>query len=102
MSEMPMQNSWPELYREALLEPDPTKVPARIEEAQKAICRRALELWYAGSPATKELHDLDTALHFLDLLRIVGAVELELSQEKYIDKRAHGEPRHSANRSMFD
>ena len=73
------ENCWPELYREALLESNPTKVPARIEEAHQAIHRRVLELWYAGSPETKEHRDLDVALHFLDLLRRVGPTEMELS-----------------------
>ena len=49
MSEMILHNSWAELYREALMESDPTKMRARIEEAYKAIHHRALELRYAGS-----------------------------------------------------
>lgn len=102
MSQTQIQDDWHELYRDALLESDPAQVSVRIEQAHKAIQHRALELWYAGSPATKELHDLDTALHFLDLLRIVGTVEVELSQEKYIDKHAHDERRHGSNRIMFD
>jgi len=101
MSELPVRNNWPDLYREALLEPDPTRVPARIEEAQKAICRRALELWYAGPP-TKEMHDLDTALHFLDLLRIVGTAETSPSRGKYVPKHAYDERHHGSNRIMFD
>ena len=72
MSETTLQNSWADLYREALMESDPTKVTARIEEAYKAILHRALELWHARSGDTRERRDLDAALHFLDLLRIVG------------------------------
>jgi hypothetical protein len=79
MSRTSTENCWPELYREALLESNPAKVPARIEEAHKAIHRRVLELWYAGSPQSKEQRDLDVALHFLDLLRRVGPTEIELS-----------------------
>jgi len=75
MSDTPIPNNWPQLYREALLESDPLKVPVRIEEAHKAIHRRALELWYAGSPRTKEQRDLDAALHFLGLLKEVGPME---------------------------
>jgi hypothetical protein len=71
MSETILQNSWAELYREALMESDPTKLPARIEEAYKAIHRRALELSYASSGDTRERRDLDVTLHFLDLLRTV-------------------------------
>lgn len=76
MSETTTQNNWPELYQEALLESDPMKVPARIEEAHQAIHRRALELWYADSPNTKEQRELNTALHFLDLLRMVGCFQV--------------------------
>jgi len=78
MSHARLPSNWPQLYREALLESDPMKVPLRIEEAHKAIHRRALELWYAGSgrtPRTKEQRDLDAALHFLGLLREVGYTE---------------------------
>lgn len=64
---------WPELYRGALLESDRGRLPARIDEASEAIRRRARELWYAGSPETRERRDLDAALHFLGLLRMVGA-----------------------------
>jgi hypothetical protein len=59
---------WPELYRRALLESDRSLLPSRIEEARKAIRCRARELWYAGSPETKERHDLDAAVQFLRLL----------------------------------
>lgn len=63
---------WPELYRGALLESDHTRLPARIDEASEAIRCRARELWYEGSPETRERHDLDAALRFLGLLRMVG------------------------------
>ena len=59
---------WSELYRRALLESDRSLLPARIEEARTAIRSRARELWYAGSPETKERHDLDAALRFLGLM----------------------------------
>lgn len=79
---------WPELYREALLESDPRKVPVRIEEARQAIHRRARELWGTGSSTTtiKEQRELDAALHFLDLLRMVGPSEMELSRLNHVDK----------------
>jgi len=84
MSETTLQNSWAEVYRDALMESDPIKVPVRIEEAYKAIHHRALELWYAGSGDTRERRDLDAALHFLDLLRMVGPIEgNELSRLRY-------------------
>ncbi len=62
---------WCELYRQALLESDTTKLQARIEQAEKAIQERARELWYSESPQTREQHDLDAALRFLGLLRSV-------------------------------
>jgi hypothetical protein len=64
---------WPELYRQALLESDLTRLPSRIDAASEAIRSRAHELWYAGSPETRERHDLDASLRFLGLLRNVGA-----------------------------
>lgn len=80
MSEIP--HCWPELYREARLESDPRKAPVRIEEARKAIQRRAHELWGAGLATIKEQRELDAALHFLDLLKMVGPSEAELAALK--------------------
>ena len=59
---------WPELYRQAILEPDRNLLPSRIEIARDAIQRRARELWYAGRTEAKEIRDLDTAIYFLGLL----------------------------------
>jgi hypothetical protein len=70
---------WRELYREALLESDPTRVPILVEEAYKAVQRRALELWYACSSETKERHELDAALYFLGLLRMVRPMKMGVS-----------------------
>jgi hypothetical protein len=64
--------NWPALYRVAVLESEPGKLPARLDEASAAIRRRARELWYAGPLETKERRDLDAALRFLRLLRMVG------------------------------
>ena len=64
--------TWTELYRNALLESDRSKLPSRIAEARKAIQDRARELWYAGSPETRERRDLDAAVRFL---RLLGAVD---------------------------
>ncbi len=72
-------NRWPELYREELLQSDPRMVPARIWEAHKAICRRALELSCVGWITTPE-RDREMALHFLDLLRMVGPIKAELAR----------------------
>lgn len=75
MPQTTMENEWRELYREALLESDPTRVPILIEEAYKAVQRRTLELWYACRPETKERHELDAALYFLGLLRMIGPMK---------------------------
>jgi len=71
MSPIPVQNNWPELYRQAILESDLGRLPERIEKAQSAIQRRARELWYAGSPETRERRALDAAVRFLRLLKMV-------------------------------
>ena len=72
MEQVQQRSDWQDLYREVLMESDPGIMLARIEIAQKAIHRRALELWYAGPPDTKERHELDSATYFLALLKIVG------------------------------
>jgi hypothetical protein len=64
--------NWPALYRVAVLESERGRLPARIDEASAAIRCRARELWYAGSLETREQRDLDAALHFLELLQMVG------------------------------
>jgi hypothetical protein len=79
MSQTPTENDWHDLYREALLESDPARMPVLIEEAYKAVQRRTRELWYACSPETKERHELDAALYFLGLLRTVGPSETKAS-----------------------
>jgi hypothetical protein len=61
--------NWPELYRQAILEPDRTLLPSRIDVAREAIQHRARQLWYSGGSETKERRDLDVAMYFLGLLR---------------------------------
>ena len=73
---------WPELYRQALLEPDNGRLLDRIDEASEAIRCRSRELWYAGSPVTQERHALDSALYFLGLLRMVGTDEGKRQSEQ--------------------
>jgi hypothetical protein len=63
---------WPALYREAVLESERGRLSVRIDEANAAIRRRAKELWYLSPQETKEQRDLDAALHFLRLLKMVG------------------------------
>jgi len=64
--------NWLALYREAVLEPDRKKVKTRVEQAQRAMQRRARELWYAGAPEVGERRHMDAAVHFLGLLLLIG------------------------------
>lgn len=57
---------WREVYADALEDFD----PARIEEAQRAVQRRAKEIWRAGSPETKERRELAAAIYFLNLFSL--------------------------------
>lgn len=64
--------NWLSLYREALQEPDRRKLAARVAQAQHAMRRRALELWYAGTPDTTERRQMDAASHHLRFLCAMG------------------------------
>jgi hypothetical protein len=66
MSGSPRSHDWRELYADALEDFD----PARIEEAQKAVQRRAREICFAGSPETKERRELAAAIYFLNLFSL--------------------------------
>lgn len=66
MSLSPIPNNWRELYADALEDFD----PARIEEAQKAVQRRAREICFAGSTETKERRELAAAIYFLTLFSL--------------------------------
>ncbi len=87
-----MAMSWHELYREALQESDPARSPALIEEAYRAAQHRALELWNARSPETKERHELDAALYFLCLLKMAAEEEVSVTRASEIMRpMAYGE-----------
>ena len=85
MSASPRPNNWRELYADALEDFD----PARIEEAQKAVQRRALEIWVPGLPESKERRELAAAFYFLNLFSLAekadekGLAALEISTGKY-------------------
>lgn len=79
---------WSELYRRALLESDRGALPTRIEEAQKAIRLRARELWYGGTPETRERHELDVALKFLGLMSARSERELESRKMRLLQRPA--------------
>ena len=62
-------HTWKDLYRAALLEVDPTKLPARLEEAFRIIEQRRSELFHQGMSSHPEHADLVDALHNLRVLR---------------------------------
>ena len=73
MAQTPTSDSWQMLYRQAIEELDPAKLPGMIDLAYSVIQRRAFELWYTGAPASGERNELDAALDFLNLLRMLGS-----------------------------
>jgi hypothetical protein len=69
----PLRNVNGQLYRLAVLESDPAKLPMRIDDARKAIRWRVCELWDLGAIDTCERSQLDAASYFLGLLRMIAA-----------------------------
>jgi hypothetical protein len=59
--------SWRELYRAALVEIDPVKLAALIEQARQAVHERRRELLLAAD--REEQQALDDALHSLQWLQ---------------------------------
>ncbi len=58
--------AWRDFYRDALLEVDPIKLPARIESARRAIHERIAQ--NPESISKRERQDIDNALRFLQVL----------------------------------
>ncbi len=77
---------WRQLYREALYEPEPEKLLARIAEAYYAMQCRARELWYEGSSNGKARAQMDAACGFLELLEM-------MAEEKTKEHTQHLVPR---------
>jgi len=69
------ENIWRDLYRDALLEPDPIKARPRVDKAYEAVEHRLQELEH--SPETLEIRELNLALHFLHLLRLAAPQRAE-------------------------
>lgn len=67
--------SWRDLYVAALFETDTNRVPARIAEAEKAIVRRARELFSEGNDTIEEDQALDDALYALRALQSCLAMQ---------------------------
>ena len=64
--------NWLTLYREAVQEQDREKLRARVAQAQYAMRRRTLELWYDGASDITERRQIDAASHHLRLLCTIG------------------------------
>lgn len=58
--------AWHDLYKDALLEVDPIRLPARIECARRAIHTRIVQ--NQESISERERDDIDNALRFLHVL----------------------------------
>ena len=61
--------SWIELYQAVILEPDLTKLPECIVEAEFALEARARDLLYATSDRSREEESLRSAIGILRALR---------------------------------
>ncbi len=59
---------WRELYRDAILELNPSKLPQHIAEAERALIERGRELEEAGDNSEEE-RALEDATYFLRALR---------------------------------
>src|ERR1700752_111475 len=62
-------SSWRELYKAALFETDRNQIPNRINEAEKAIIKRARELFGSTTDTIEEDQALDDALYALRALQ---------------------------------
>jgi hypothetical protein len=62
-------SSWHTLYQAALFETDRQLIPARINDAEKAILERVKELFGADTDHIEEDQILDDALYALRALR---------------------------------
>ena len=61
--------NWRQLYRAAILELDPSKLPVRIEEASNALIVRARELFHEAGDNGEETENLSDAMYALRALR---------------------------------
>jgi hypothetical protein len=64
-----LNESWKDLYRAALFEPNKSKISARIAEAEKKIATRARELFNSGDHSILERRELNVALYALFALK---------------------------------
>ena len=67
---------WHDLYHAALFETEPTKIPARIAGAEKAILARIKEFFAVTSDHIEEDQVVDDALNALRALRSCIVVQV--------------------------
>jgi hypothetical protein len=65
MAEAEKGTVWRDLYRQAVLEPNPEKLAIRIDKAHKAIQWRICKLWHVGAADTNEAKPTGCGLAFL-------------------------------------
>lgn len=63
------RQNWKDLYAAALFEPNKSKLPMRIADAEKHITARARELFNSGDHNSLERNALNVALYALVALR---------------------------------
>ena len=81
VSKAPDSGKWREFYRAAILEPDSTKLPERIAEAEKALVQCARELFQkTGDNIEEEEQALDDAMYVLHGLRSTCKRNLNMSE----------------------
>ena len=61
--------NWRELYRDAILELNPSKLPQHIAEAERALIERGRELVQEAGDNSEEERALEDATYFLRALR---------------------------------
>ena len=61
--------NWRELYRDAILELNPSKLPAHIAEAENSLIERGRELVQEAGDSSEEERALEDARFFLQALR---------------------------------
>jgi hypothetical protein len=61
--------SWKDLYQAAICEPDISKLPDRIADAETALVMRTRELFYVSGDKIEEEESLDDAMCILHALR---------------------------------
>ncbi|HEX3351577.1 MAG TPA: hypothetical protein VHS34_02045 [Terriglobales bacterium] len=60
---------WKELYQAAIAEPDLSKLPTRLSDAEAAVAARAREMFYSTGDDGEEGESLDYAMCILHALR---------------------------------